>query len=102
MREPWEVEDELQQAGLIDRNSYRDAFVYAAMVTSNPGEFDPAQRAKYLVQREVYLARYGRLAPSELRHLTSEQINERLEAVSELVKAEQGTKSGLEPANEDE
>lgn len=103
VRESWEVNDDLRQVGLIDpANYYRDAFIYAFMVTGSPDEYDPVQRAKYLVKREVYLARYGRLAPSEMQHLTSDQIDERLTAVSELVKAEMGSRSALDPHNEDE
>lgn len=100
VRELWLVDDELRAAGLYHHEPIVDALVPYFFMHG----FTPEELLDHCAWREAYMARYGRIPPSELRDMDPDHASRLLLKVSELIKAEFAARAGanpLDPGTED-
>lgn len=84
------MEDDLVEAGIYQRRPFDDALVpYFHLWGVSPEELLDHHAA-----REAYLARYGRIAPSEIRDMNPEHVERLVYQVSDLIEREYKARAG--------
>lgn len=92
------MEDDLRKAGLYHSDPWTDWLAPFFLLH----ELTPEEVLEQCAWREAYLARYGRISPSEIRDLDSEHVGRLITAVSELIREEYKARSAtLDPMTED-
>jgi hypothetical protein len=75
-----------------------EACVVPALLAAARSHFDPAEHAKYLRWRLLYLARHARIGPEFFLSMTSRELDAWVMETSDMLKAEfeQGKKTAAE------
>jgi hypothetical protein len=95
----WLVDDALEKARIYHREPVVDALIPHFYLWG----VEPEELLDHCAEREAYLARYARIAPSEIRDMDPERLERLVRKVSDLIELEHRARSSnpLDAASED-
>lgn len=89
LRLSWLVDDDLERAGVFHRELIVDALIPHFFLWN----VSPEELLDHCAEREAYLARYARIAPSEIQNMDPDRLERLVRKVSELIEREYKARS---------